>query len=68
MGTFQLTLTAAECQDLLTLLEAKLKETQIEEYRSRSPGLSDYVLREEAQIKALLCNICRQVEAPYPVL
>ena len=67
MDTFPLTLTAEERQYLLTLLETKLKETQIEEHRTRKPSYREYVLHDEAQIEALLSKLRQPVEQMHAV-
>jgi len=54
MGEFQVTLTAEEHQYLLEFLEKDLKETQIEEHRTRTPIYRQHVLHQEDLIVGLL--------------
>lgn len=63
MPDFQLTLTQPEYEYLLDLLEGLLKDTQIEEHRTRSPSYRQLVLREETVIHQLLGKL-RQSKAP----
>lgn len=54
MAQVQLTLTNDERNFLVSLLEERGKEKQIEEHRTRSPNYRELVLQEEALINALL--------------
>ena len=53
MAELQVTLTAEERQYLLDLLETTLKETRIEEHRTRKPTYREYVLHREELIEQL---------------
>jgi hypothetical protein len=57
MAEHQLTLTAEERQYLQELLEITLKETQIEEHRTRKPTYRKEVLRREDLTQALLTKL-----------
>ena len=59
MGEVQVTLTAEERQYLVEFLEMTLKETQIEEHRTRTPIYRQHVLHQEDLIVGLL-NKLRQ--------
>jgi hypothetical protein len=59
MGEFQVTLTAEERQYLVEFLETALKETEIEEHRTRTPIYRQHVLHQEDLINRLL-NKLRQ--------
>jgi hypothetical protein len=59
MAELQMTLTAEERQYLLDLLEATLKDTRIEEHRTRTPSYRVHVLHKEDLIVSLL-NKLRQ--------
>jgi hypothetical protein len=59
MGEFQVTLTAEEHQYLVDFLETALKETQIEEHRTRTPIYRQHVIHQEDLIVGLL-NKLRQ--------
>jgi hypothetical protein len=54
MGELQLTLTAEERDYLASLLETTLKETRIEEHRTRTPTYREHVVHREEVILALL--------------
>jgi hypothetical protein len=54
MGDTQLTLTAQERQQLTELLEEVLKETKIEEHRTRAPSFREIVLQKEQAIASVL--------------
>jgi hypothetical protein len=54
MTELQLTLSAEERQYLVDLLENVLKETQIEEHRTRTPLYRQEVLHREDLIAGLL--------------
>ncbi len=55
--TCMLTLTVEECNYLTDLLEQMLKETLIEEHRTRKPTYREYVLTKEGLIKAILTKL-----------
>lgn len=54
MSDTQLTLTAEERQFLVELLETELKETRVEEHRTRTPSFRELVVHREDIIQALL--------------
>ncbi len=54
MTEYQLTLTAEERQYLLDLLQATLKDTLVEEHRTRTPSFRQHITRQEAIEKTLL--------------
>jgi tRNA(Ile)-lysidine synthase TilS/MesJ len=53
----QLTLTSDECEYLVNLLENVLKDTRIEEHRTRTPSYREHVLHQEELIVALLSKL-----------
>ncbi len=59
MNEQQMTLTAAEYEFLRGLLEEALKETRVEEHRTRKLTYREYVLHKEHLIEGLL-NKLRQ--------
>jgi len=54
MTDLQLTLTAQEHEYLVGLLEARLKDTRIEEHRIRTPSYREHVVHQEDLIVGLL--------------
>jgi hypothetical protein len=52
--TDQLTITPDERDFLVELLQTQLKETRIEEHRTRTPSYREHVLKREDIIRALL--------------
>jgi hypothetical protein len=62
MTELQITLNADERQYLLDLLERTLKDTRVEEHRTRTPTYREYVLQQEDIIQAVL-NKLRQSPA-----
>jgi hypothetical protein len=59
MADLQLTLTDPERQYLVNLLETVLKDTQIEEHRTRKPSYREFVLQQETLIDRLLDKLRR---------
>jgi hypothetical protein len=53
MSELRLTLTDEERQYLLDLLEVTLKETRIEEHRTRTPSYREHVVHHEELIVGL---------------
>jgi len=53
MADFQITLTAEERKFLVELLETTLKETRIEEHRTRAPSYREHILQKENLMLAL---------------
>jgi hypothetical protein len=49
-----LTLSAEESQFLVGLLETALKDTRIEEHRTRAPTYREHVLHKEDLLKSIL--------------
>jgi hypothetical protein len=54
MADLQLTVTQAERDWLVGLLDTLLKEKRVEEHRTRTPAYREHVLHEEDTIKGLL--------------
>jgi hypothetical protein len=54
MSEFQLTLTAEERQYLTELLATVLKDTRVEEHRTRTPLYREGVIRHEQMIADVL--------------
>jgi hypothetical protein len=54
MAELQLTLTDEERAYLVGLLENTLKETRVEEHRTRTPSYREHILRQEDLIVSLL--------------
>jgi hypothetical protein len=50
MAEWQLTLTSEEQEYLVTLLTSVLKETRIEEHRTRAPSYREHVIHREDMI------------------
>jgi hypothetical protein len=59
MTELQLTLTAEEREYLVGLLETALRDTRIEEHRTRTPLYREHVLRQENLLKELLVKLGR---------
>jgi hypothetical protein len=57
MAEFQIALTTEERDYLVKHLETVLKETQVEEHRTRTPAYRAHVLHEEGVITALLTKL-----------
>ena len=57
MGELQLTLTAEEREYLVNLLETVLKDTRVEEHRTRTPSYREFVLRQEELINQVLSKL-----------
>jgi hypothetical protein len=62
MAELQLTLTAEEREYLVGLLEEVLKETRIEEHRTRTPNYRKFVLNQEDKVVQLLSKLGRPNE------
>jgi hypothetical protein len=54
MAELQLTLTSEERECLVRLLETALRDTRIEEHRTRTPSYREHVLHQEDLLVALL--------------
>ena len=61
MAEVQLTLSAEEHQFLVSLLEMALKDTRIEEHRTRTLNYREYVVHKEDLIAGLLGKLGRPV-------
>ena len=59
MTDTQLSLTAQEREQLIELLETVLKETKVEEHRTRKPSFREVVLQKEQAIISLLHKLGR---------
>jgi hypothetical protein len=57
MNDLQVTLTNEEREFLATLLELTMKETRIEEHRTRTPSFREHMLRREELIAGLLSKL-----------
>jgi hypothetical protein len=57
MAELQLTVTSEEREYLASLLEATLKETRIEEHRTRKPSYREHVVHREEVIQSLLSKL-----------
>jgi hypothetical protein len=57
MAELQVTLTTEEHRFLVELLERCLKDTQIEEHRTRTPSYREHVLHQEELMTALLAKL-----------
>jgi hypothetical protein len=62
MADVQLSLSDQERAYLGELLERALKETRIEEHRTRSPSYREHVLHDEALMEGLLAKLGRPVK------
>jgi hypothetical protein len=62
MTPLQLTLTADERQYLVDLLNTVLKDTLVEEHRTRTPLYRENVVNKEAIIKELLKKLGQQAQ------
>ena len=62
MAESQLSLTASERECLIGLLERQLKETRIEEHRTRAPTYREQVVRQEELIVELLRKLGQPVQ------
>jgi hypothetical protein len=61
MTDTQVTLTAQECKQLIELLETVLKETKIEEHRTRAPSFREVILQKEALIVSVLRKLGKPI-------
>jgi hypothetical protein len=59
MNEFQLSLAAGEREYLVSLLQTALKETRIEEHRTRTPSYREYVVQNEDLLEGLLNKLGR---------
>ena len=57
MAELQFSLTTEERECLVDLLQAALKETRIEEHRTRTPSYREHVVHREDLIVALLSKL-----------
>jgi hypothetical protein len=63
MTDLQLTLTGAERECLVELLEQALKQTRVEEHRTRAPTYREHVLERENAIVSLLTKLGHPAKA-----
>ena len=63
MADTSLTLSADEREYLVTLLEGALKETRVEEHRTRALSYRQLVLKQEDVITSLLAKLGASREA-----
>jgi hypothetical protein len=61
MAELQLHLTAEERDYLVSVLETALKDTRVEEHRTRSPSYREHIVRHEELIAALLSKLGKSV-------
>jgi hypothetical protein len=61
MADIQVTLTADETEYLRNLLETTLKNTLVEEHRTRTPTFREHVLRQETILQSLLTKLRQSV-------
>ena len=57
MSDMQLALTTEERDCLTELLEESLKNTLLEEHRTRTPAYRDHVVRREQLIRSMLAKL-----------
>ena len=62
MAELQLTLTAEEREYLIGLLEEVLKETRIEEHRTRTLNYRKFIINQEEKVVQLLSKLGRPNE------
>jgi hypothetical protein len=59
MAEYQLTLSTEERDFLADLLEKMLKDTRVEEHRTRSPSYRELIVKQENLITAILAKVGR---------
>jgi hypothetical protein len=59
MAELQLTLTTEERDYLADLLEKLLKDTRVEEHRTRAPSYRELIVKQENLITAVLAKLGR---------
>lgn len=57
MAESSVTLTAEERSFLVGLLEATLKETRVEEHRTRTPSYREHIVQQEDVIAKILSKL-----------
>lgn len=57
MTEVQLNLSAQERQYLAELLQSELKETRVEEHRTRTPSYREHIVQREDVIRGLLAKL-----------
>jgi hypothetical protein len=62
MTELEMTLTAPEREYLVELLERALKETRLEEHRTRTPSYREHVVQREETITGLLGKLGQPVK------
>jgi hypothetical protein len=63
MNEFQLPVSSAERDFLIRFLEDALKETRIEEHRTRTPSYREHIVEREEIIAGLLEKLAQPVAA-----
>ncbi len=66
MAEYSLTLQEEEKDYLVSLLERVLKDTRVEEHRTRTPQYRQHVLHEEERIVGLLEKLGRRAGQGLP--
>lgn len=62
MADMQMMLTAEEREFLAGLLEIALKDTRVEEHRTRNPTYREHIVHREELIKAVLAKLQKKAE------
>jgi len=62
MSELQMTVPADELHYLMGSLEQKLKETEVEEHRTRTPIYREHLIHEEDLIRSLLAKLRHSAE------
>ena len=57
MAEYQLTLSTEERDFLADLLEKMLKDTRVEEHRTRAPSYRELIVKQENLISAILAKL-----------
>jgi hypothetical protein len=64
MTALQVTFTAGECEFLVSLLEEALKETRIEEHRTRTLAYREHIVQRENLITGVLNKMRQPTASP----
>jgi hypothetical protein len=62
MGDHQISLSLAERECLVSLLERALKETRVEEHRTRTPSYREHIVEQENAIQSILGKLGQPVK------
>jgi hypothetical protein len=57
MAESNLTLTNEERECLVSLLETVLRDTRVEEHRTRAPSFRDHILQKEHLVESVLSKL-----------